>query len=267
MDIGDVTFIHISDSHIGPTADFARHGLAALPCAERMVELINALDPAPDFVVHTGDVVTEPAAASYAHAQSVFARLTVPLYCAVGNHDTAADLRRCMPIGPHTPLLPDDQAWSYAFDLRGHRFLAIDARGPDEIDPHGRISPAQWAVIDRELTSDGPPLTVFTHFPLLRVGSPWIDRTMLVVDGETLHRRLAAVAHRVRGVFLGHIHQALHSVVDGIFYSAAPSTFAQLTGGPTDEVAGEDRTAPPGYAVVRVTPSGVVVRTLSFPRP
>ncbi|MFN8424426.1 MAG: metallophosphoesterase [Anaerolineae bacterium] len=267
MDVGDVTFIHISDSHIGPTADYARHGLAALPCAERIVERINGLEPAPDFVLHTGDVVTAPDEASYALAAAVFGRLNVPAYYAVGNHDTAADLKRHMSVGPYTPLLPDGQAWSYAFERRGRRFLAIDARGPDEIDPRGRISPAQWDVIERELVAEGPPLTVFTHFPLLPVGSPWIDRTMLVEDGERLHRRIASVAHRVSGVFFGHIHQPMHTLVDGILYSAAPSTFAQLTGWPTDEVAGEDRAAPPGYAVVRLTTAGVVVRTLSFPRP
>ena len=267
MSSGDVTFVHITDSHIGPTADYARHGLTALPCAERVVDLVNALDPQPDFVLHTGDVVTEPDPASYRLAAAVFGRLAAPVYYAVGNHDTADDLRRFMAHGPHTALLPDGEAWSYAFEVRGHRCLAIDARGPDAIDPHGRLSPAQWSVIDRELTADGPPLVVFTHFPLLPVGSPWIDRTMLVEDGEALHRRLAAVAHRVRGVFFGHIHQPLQMLVDGVLYAAAPSTFAQLTGGPMDEVAGEDRVAPPGYAVVRLGAAGTIVRPLTFQRP
>lgn len=267
MNVGDVTFIHISDSHIGPTDSYARHGLTALPCAERLVAAINALDPAPDFVLHTGDVVTAPSDASYARAARVFGRLVPPVYYAVGNHDTAADLKRFMAVGPHQALLPDGDAWSYAFEVRGHRFLAVDARGPDAIDPRGALSAAQWSVLDREVVAEGPPLTVFTHFPLLPVGSPWIDRTMLVDDGAALHRRLAAVAPRIRGVFFGHIHQAVHAVVDGVLYSAAPSAFAQLTGGPTDETAGEDPTAPPGYAVVRVTQTGTTVRTLSFPRP
>ena len=33
--------------------------------------------------------------------------------------------------------------------------------------------------------------------------------------------------------------------VDGVFYSSAPSTFAQLTGWPTDEVAGGGPPPPP----------------------
>lgn len=267
MPDAELTFVHITDSHIGPTADYARHGQAALPCAERVVDIIGALDPPPDFVLHTGDVVTEPDPASYRLAARVFARLAVPTYYAVGNHDTAADLRGAMTVGPHTPLLPDGEAWSYAFEVKGVRCLAIDARGPDEIDPHGRLSPAQWSVLDRELTPVGPPLVVFTHFPLLPVGSPWIDRTMLVEDGVALHRRLAAIAGRVRGVFFGHIHQPLQMVADGILYASAPSTFAQLTGGPRDDVAGEDRAAPPGYAVVRIGAAGTIVRPLTFQRP
>lgn len=46
-----VTFIHISDTHIGPTADYARHGFQSEPGPERLLraleELHAALLPAP----------------------------------------------------------------------------------------------------------------------------------------------------------------------------------------------------------------------------
>ncbi|UCG26182.1 MAG: metallophosphoesterase, partial [Chloroflexota bacterium] len=55
-----VYFVHISDTHFGPTANFSRHGHCPVPCARRVVEIINSLPQRPDFVIHTGDVVTEP---------------------------------------------------------------------------------------------------------------------------------------------------------------------------------------------------------------
>ena len=55
--------------------------------------------------------------------------------------------------------------------------------------------------------------------------------------------------------------------LDAVLYSAEPTPFAQLPGWPTDEVAGADPVALPGYAVVRLTAAGTTVRTLSFPRP
>jgi 3',5'-cyclic-AMP phosphodiesterase len=93
-------FAHISDTHIGPTADYNRHGHSPLPCARRLVEIINTLPTRPDFVVHTGDVVTDPDPLSYQVAAEVFAKLEVPIYYVTGNHDTSADIRRHLPMGP-----------------------------------------------------------------------------------------------------------------------------------------------------------------------
>jgi 3',5'-cyclic-AMP phosphodiesterase len=83
-------FVQISDTHIGPTQDYERHGYASYPCAERLVELLNNLPVKPEFVIHTGDVVTEPDPRSYRLAAELFARLELPIYYVNGNHDTAA---------------------------------------------------------------------------------------------------------------------------------------------------------------------------------
>ena len=81
-------FVHISDTHIGPTAVYQdRHNVAPYPCAERLVEIINKLPTTPDFVIHTGDVVYDPDPAAFALAADLFSRLTVPIYYVNGNHD------------------------------------------------------------------------------------------------------------------------------------------------------------------------------------
>ncbi len=262
-----VLFAHISDTHFGPSRDYSRHGFTALPCAERLVALLNDLPARPDFVVHTGDVVTEPDERSYALAAEVFARLELPIYYATGNHDTAAQIRRWLPMGPRQALAGHDGPLSYAFELRGQRFLVLDARGPDRIDPRGLLYYGQLAVLDRELGPDGPPLTVFCHFPPLPMGIPWIDETMLILNGAELHQRLVACGGRLRGLFFGHIHQAVSFYRDGVLYSAAPSAFAQLGGLPTDHVARVDPEAPPGYQLVRVSAEGTTVRVCAFERP
>ncbi|MFZ0547616.1 MAG: metallophosphoesterase, partial [Candidatus Promineifilaceae bacterium] len=71
-------FVQISDTHIGPTADYSRDGHYSLPCAKRVVEVINTLPTRPDFVIHTGDVVTNPHPVSYQLAAETFAGLEVP---------------------------------------------------------------------------------------------------------------------------------------------------------------------------------------------
>jgi hypothetical protein len=50
---GEFSFVQISDSHIGFSRPANRDVIGTL---ERAVEKINALDRAPEFIVHTGDL-------------------------------------------------------------------------------------------------------------------------------------------------------------------------------------------------------------------
>jgi 3',5'-cyclic AMP phosphodiesterase CpdA len=60
MSTNPLYFVHISDTHFGPTTDYTRHGHAPWPCAQELVHIINNLTVKPAFVIHTGDVVTNP---------------------------------------------------------------------------------------------------------------------------------------------------------------------------------------------------------------
>ena len=113
-----VYFVHISDTHIGPTPDYSRHGHEPLPCARRLVEIINDLPTIPDFVIHTGDVVTDPHPDSYRLAAETFAKLSVPIYYVNGNHDTAADIQRYLSMGPKV-MASHLGELAYVFEVKG----------------------------------------------------------------------------------------------------------------------------------------------------
>lgn len=262
-----VYFVHITDTHIGPTPDYVPHGHPSLPCAQRVVEIINNLPIKPDFVVHTGDVVTDPEADSYLLAAETFSRLNLPIYYVNGNHDTADYIRRYLPMGPKEDLSGKPHLLSYAFEVKGYRFLILDARGPDEIEPHGLLSEEQLEIARRELQAEGPPLTVFIHFPCLPLNSIWMDAYMLVLNGDKLHRMLVEARHRLRGVFFGHVHQHMQMVRDGVMYSSAASVFSQFTAWPGDATTGLDPDHPPAYSFVHLLPQQTIVHQHVFPRP
>lgn len=262
-----VYFVHISDSHLGPTADYSRHGHQSQPCVERAVETINMLPTPPDFVIHTGDVVTHPDVASYRRAAEIFGKLTMPVYFVTGNHDRSRDIQRHLPMGPRHILSNNLDVLSYAFEVKGYRFLVLDARGPDEIDPHGMLSEAQLALVRREATAVGPPLTVFLHFPTLPMNSIWMDAYMLVINGGHLHEALLPARERLRGVFYGHVHRSMQTVRDGILYTAVPSLFAQFSAWPNDAVVREDPDYLPGFNFVHLLPDQTIVHQHTFPRP
>jgi 3',5'-cyclic AMP phosphodiesterase CpdA len=261
-----VYFIHLSDTHFGPTPEYARQGHRSHPYARHVVEMINRLPVRPDFVMHTGDVTTHPTPEAYGLAAEVFSALDVPIYYATGNHDTSADIHRYLTMGPKEDCQPDTDTLSYTFSVRGHRFLVLDARGPDEIDPRGLLSPQQLDVLRAEATPDGPPLTIFTHYPAVRLNSPWMDANMLIYNGEAMHQALLPARGRLRGVFFGHIHNSTQIIRDGIFYCAVASTFAGFTTWPNEEMIKADHDAMPAFNFVQLLPEQTIVQQRPFAR-
>jgi 3',5'-cyclic AMP phosphodiesterase CpdA len=259
--------VHISDTHIGSSAGYSVHGNVPLPCAQRLVDLINNLPVKPDFVMHTGDIVTDPHPDSYALAAETLGALRVPTYYVSGNHDAAQDMRKYLAMGPKKDLIPDLDQLSYAFELKGFRFLVLDARGPHEIDPQGYLSAEQMEIVRAEAQADGPPLVIFIHYPPLPMDSPWMDSNMLVVNGEELHQALRPARKRLRGVFHGHVHNSMQTIRDGISYIAVGSSFSQFTAWPSDEVTGYDAQARPAFNFVHLMPEQTIVHQHTFLRP
>ena len=255
-----VHFVHISDTHIGPTADYALYGVQTLPPLERVVERINALPVKPDFVIHTGDVAAQPDPDAYRLTAGVLGRLSAPVYCVTGNHDRSRDLRAFLPMGPRVDLVEGEDALAYRFDAQGHRMVALDGRGPDSIDPHGLLPEAQLEALRREVEQGDLPLTVFIHFPPVALGSPWLDRDMLLLNGEDLHRVLVSARDRLRGVFFGHVHRGMQVVRDGVPYASVGSTFCQFTAWPGDEKPGLEPDGLPRFNFVTLTPDGFLVK-------
>lgn len=263
---GTVYVAHISDTHIGPDPTYARHGYRSWPCARELVRRLNELPRRPDLIVHTGDVVKNPSPEAYRLAAETFAPLEMPVYYVVGNHDQAADMRRYLRFGPHEPLSSDPDLLTYAFEIGGYRFLILDARAPDELDPQGLLSREQLDIVRREVAAGGPPLAVFVHFPIWPLNSPWFDANMRIINGRELHEALLPARERLRGVFHGHIHMPLQTVRDGILYSSTASTFANFAAWPDDP---EPRFVddPPGFCFIHLLPEQTLIHHHTFPRP
>lgn len=262
-----VYFVHISDSHIGPKRDYAQHEHLSWPCSVRVVEIISNLPVQPDFVIHTGDVVTDPHPAAYRLAAETFSRLKVPVYYATGNHDRPEDLHHFLRMGPKTDLFPGRNTLAYRFEVKGYRFLVLDGRGPDEIDPHGVLSDEQLAVLREEAGPDGPPLTIFLHYPTLPLNSPWMDQNMRLLNWQSFHEALLPARDRLRGVFNGHVHQNMQTRRDGILYVSVASLFSQFFAWPTDTDTGFDPDHPPGFNFVTLQPRQTIIHQHVFPRP
>ncbi|HLB60680.1 MAG TPA: metallophosphoesterase [Patescibacteria group bacterium] len=262
-----IRFIHISDTHFGPEKDYELYGVKTYPYAVKIVEAINDLPFTPDFIIHTGDITQthlEPKA--YQLAASVFASLKAPVYYVTGNHDTSENILRYLPMGKRELLTESKTINSYRLDIQGVRFLTLDARGPDEIDPHGVLSDEQLRILTEEVSRGKQPLIIFIHFPALPLDSIWLDRDMLLFNGDDFHALLTRAKDRLCGVFFGHVHRGMQVYRDGILYSSAGSSFCQFYSYPFQEKPFDSdlphQTGTGFFNIVTVTPEQTTVKEM-----
>ena len=153
----------ISDTHIAldtPDAD-QRIRDFALTVAD-----INALDPAPDVIVHTGDIVHNGRQDEYAQAVATLAKARAPVYVLAGNKDNRANLREAFSACGY--LAPDSDFIDYAIDDYPVRLIALDtlSSGSNKGDFCGERVRHLIGLIDAETTK---PIAVFTHHPPFEV--------------------------------------------------------------------------------------------------
>lgn len=255
-DMTQLTFIHISDTHIhrdptytGPFVPFGAHeGVDAL------IRAINALPYPVDFVLHTGDIMTDPEAAEeYLIAIEMLRKIRYPVYYIPGNHDRPQHVRRML-MQHDTAALSSD----YEFEVKGVQFVCLDSSKQDE--HYGYLTPQQLAWLDAICKTDDPrPLVVALHHHPLPLSVPWLDPIVLR-NGEDMHQTLLQARQRLRGVFYGHIHEHIVTVRDNISYYSVPSAWFQTQSwyGQTEAV--NETVREVGYSVVTLAGSLMYVR-------
>jgi 3',5'-cyclic AMP phosphodiesterase CpdA len=215
----------ISDTHISldtPDAD-QRIQDFALTVAD-----INALDPAPDVVVHTGDIVHNGRQDEYAQAVATLAKARAPVYILAGNKDNRANLRAAFSACGY--LASGSDFIDYAVEDHTLRLIALDTVSSSS--NKGDFCPERVKhlidLIDAETTK---PIAVFTHHPPFEVT---VGPDPLNFETPEIMARLRrALQHsgRVVGVFSGHVHRAAAGHVDGIPATVVPCIASTLRKG------------------------------------
>ena len=77
----------ISDLHIKRPGALAYRRVDTAAYLSRCVAALNALEPRPDAVIVTGDLVDQGEPEQYEHLKALLAPLAIPYYLLVGNHD------------------------------------------------------------------------------------------------------------------------------------------------------------------------------------
>lgn len=214
--------VQISDTHIDPGHE---NGPARLGDLEACVAAINAMDPQPDLVIHTGDMAHNGNDEKYGLALDILKSLKPALFVCPGNRDERSLLLERFNTGRR--LMPDSPYVQYAVEDFPVRVIALDTindqsnQGAYCVERAGNLRETLAAGRDR-------PTVVFMHHPPFEITSSKYPRQYDPWDGaERLTDALQGQDHVIRG-FCGHSHRHVLGEVAGIPFSCVPSVARDL---------------------------------------
>lgn len=200
-----VTFIHLTDLHVGDPAVPDEHLFSDTTANFRAILAdIKRLDPQPSFIIASGDLTNRGDVASYEHLKSVLAEaaLTVPVLFALGNHDTREGFYEAMLDRTENNTAPYDHDAVVA----GIHVITMDSSVPKQVG--GAFEPGQleWLAARLDDHAGLPKLLVMHHAPALDeedfIGQ-W--ESLSIADTLALRDMLRGRTD-ILGILSGHIH-------------------------------------------------------------
>jgi 3',5'-cyclic AMP phosphodiesterase CpdA len=248
----------ISDMHVKREGELLYGRIDTAGYLERAVAHLLRLDPRPDIVLATGDLVEGGKPEEYARLRRLLAPLPMPLYVIPGNHDGRDALRAAF---ADRGFLPGQGFLHYAVEGLPVRLLALDTLV--EGKPHGELCAERLAWLAARLGEGERPTILFMHHPPFECGIDKFDKSRLNTGGE----RLAELVRRhpnVERVMCGHVHRPIQMRWAGTVASIAPSTAHQATLDLHDNAPLTMMMEPPALALHQWRPGNGLVTHTSY---
>ncbi|MFL6299782.1 MAG: metallophosphoesterase family protein [Terriglobales bacterium] len=213
---GELSFVQISDSHIGFNKAANPDVVATLNAA---IDKINALETPPAFVLHTGDLTHLSKAAEFdTLEQSLKAIKTDSFFYVPGEHDVLNDngqqYRERFAKGSQ------GDGW-YSFDHSGTHFVGLVNVMNLKAGGLGTLGSEQleWLEKDVKHVKHSTPIVLFAHIPLWSVYPEWGWGTEDSAQALSYLKKFGSVT-----VLNGHIHQVMQKVEGKVTFHTAMST-------------------------------------------
>ena len=232
----------ISDAHIKAPGKLAYGRVDTAAALARAVDTVNALDPQPDLVVISGDLVDGGGAEEYAHLLDLLVPLRAPLRAVPGNHDLRGPLRAA--LSARCALAPGEGPVDWVEDLPDARVVGLDSSVAG--GAHGMLQETSLALLERALAErPDVPVLIILHHPPVRLNIPEMDEDNLR-NAEALAELVRPHGARV-AIACGHLHRTASTVFAGALLTIAPglSHAVLRTAEPPTRFAME----PPGYVL------------------
>jgi 3',5'-cyclic AMP phosphodiesterase CpdA len=215
-ELGDFTFVQISDSHIGFAKEPNKDVTSTLKLA---IDRINALGTRPDLLIHTGDLTHLSKAAEFDTVDQVLKSAKVgERFYVPGEHDVFVDEAKAYleRYGKGTKGL----GW-HSYTHKGVHFIGlvnVANLKPGGLGTLGREQ-LDWLKKDLEGLGNSTPLVVYAHVPLWTIYPKWGWGTEDSAAALDLMKKFASVT-----VLNGHIHQVMQKTEGNVTFHTGRST-------------------------------------------
>jgi 3',5'-cyclic AMP phosphodiesterase CpdA len=212
---GALTFLQISDSHVGFDKPANPNAIGTL---EQAIGQVKAVSPKPAFLLHTGDITHLSKPAEFDDAERIISQAGLDVHYVPGEHDI---------LDEEVKLYRDrygknakGAGW-YSFDAGGVHFVGLVNVVNLKAGGLGNLGEEQlnWLADDLKGKSAETPIVVFAHIPLWTVYPQWGWGTEDSGRALELMKRFGSVT-----VLNGHIHQVMQKVEGNVAFHTAMST-------------------------------------------
>jgi plastocyanin len=212
----EFSFVQISDSHIGFNKEANKDVTATL---QKAVTRINELSPAPELLIHTGDLTHLSKPGEFDTLDQVLRSAnTKQSFFVPGEHDVLTDDGQQFRerYGKGTK----GAGW-HSFDYKGVHFVGLVNVMNLRAGGLGSLGAEQLAWLKDDLAerTSSTPVIVFAHIPLWSVYPQWGWGTDDGAEALSYLKRFGSVS-----VLNGHIHQVMQKVEGNIRFHTAMST-------------------------------------------
>lgn len=241
----------ITDTHIKLPGKLAYRKVDTAAMLAACVAEVAALDPAPDVILMTGDLVDFGTREEYDHLKSLLAPLRVPIFVIPGNHDSREGMRQAFGAQGY---LPAEGFLHYVVEGWPLRLVALDTLVPGS--GGGDLCDERLSWLDKTLAAaPGKPTLIFMHHPPFPTGIGHMDKIGL--RARMRFADIVAGHPQIQAILCGHLHRTIQSQVGGRRVTTSPSPAHQVALD-LNEGPGGFRLEPPGY-MLHMWRDGVLV--------
>jgi len=213
---GELSFVQISDSHIGFNKAANPDVTATLRAA---IDKINALPAPPEFILHTGDLSHLSKPSEFDTLDQLLKSIkTDRIFYVPGEHDVLND--NGAQYRERYGKDAKGDGW-YSFDKQGVHFIGLVNVLNLKAGGLGALGHQQLAWIEDDVKhlKSSTPIVVFAHIPLWSVYPEWGWGTDDSAQALGYLKRFGSVS-----VLNGHIHQVMQKVEGNVTFHTAMST-------------------------------------------